>query len=578
MLMACLACVLLCSGIVHAADDEINERCIVSVAVDVSGSMKRTDANRDMPETIKMILDACDENDYFSIVAYNDKIAYYSGLISAGDGEACLSLKNDLDALTYAGNTDNGLGLLHAVKEITDFQGEYDRALVILISDGNTDLVGSNTGRNADDSKKDIETSTELAKEKDFPIYVIEYTDDFTTDTSLMSMATSATGGGVTMVNDPKQFVQVTLNSFFAGYGSGKTFYSLEEADEKLNRLKFDTVASEKERELFLFYTWGKLVDAEALDKEFLVEPEGAGRYLILEAKDHSHRSVELLYSLEKQATVMLGTVKLTLPEKPAEPEVIVKEIEVEVEVKPESAIPVGKNLDEELYSSNTNYKIGVSSLFKDDDIVSYKLKSKDDRLDLEEGILTVNVSREGEIVAKIEATDAAGNTATATVTITVTAAWRQYEKLIIIGIIAAIVLVTAIVCFVIIRRILFHEQKKTNRLSGELIARFVDIKSKNDLDEVRWKLSQYPPEGISLEELFRDKGIREELKDIDKVCFYPGEEAHTIQLVHCIEGGVFIGDHHVRSNVPTIVRSGNKIYVSIAENASEIELTYLGK
>ena len=129
-----------------------------------------------------------------------------------------------------------------------------------------------------------------------------------------------------------------------------------------------------------------------------------------------------------------------------------------------------------------------------------------------------------------------------------------------------------------IIRRILFRNVKETKALSGELIARFVDIKTKNDVDEVRWKLKDYPHGGVSLQELFHSKGIREELKDIDKVCFYPGEEDHTIQLVHNIEGGVFIGDHHVRSNIPTIVRNGSKIYVSIAENASEIELTYYGK
>ena len=118
--------------------------------------MKRTDAKRDVPETIKMILDVCDDNDYFSVVAYNDKIAYYSGLISTGDAQACTKLKQDMDNLVYAGNTDNGLGLMHAVREITDFQGTRDRGLVILISDGNTDLVGSNTGRNADEKRNPL--------------------------------------------------------------------------------------------------------------------------------------------------------------------------------------------------------------------------------------------------------------------------------------------------------------------------------------------------------------------------------------------------------------------------------------
>lgn len=576
VLMTLLLCVILCPSIAKAGDDgEINEKCIVSVAIDVSGSMRRTDASRDVPETVKMLIDVCDENDYFSVVAYNDKIAYASGLISTGDAAATQALKNDLDGLVYEGNTDNGLGLMHAVKEVTDFAGERDRALVILISDGNTDLVGSTTGRGAEDSRKDIEKSAELAKAQNVPIYVIEYTNDFTTDTSLMSIATSATGGAVTMVDEKQKFVQVMLNSFFTGYGNGKTFYQTAEADEKLNRTKFDSVASESEHELFFLYSWEIVADVEVLDKDFAMEPETAGRYLILEAKEQGPKSVEVLYGLVKKGKVLLGTVKIPKVMKPAEQEVIIKEIEVVT--TPESAIPEGHDEVKEVYSSKEKLRVGVSTLFVDDDIVSYELKNADEVFALEEGMLTADVSKEGEYAASIVAKDAAGNAAEAVMIIRVTASWKRYQKQIIIGIILAIVLVTVIICVVIVRRLLFHREEKKKAFCGELRARFIDIKSKNDFDEVRWRLKDYSPDGVTLEELFRSKGIREELKDIDKVCFYPGEEDHVIYLVHCIEGGVFVGDHHVTANVPTIVRPGDKVYVSIAENASEIELTYLG-
>ncbi|MBP5670560.1 MAG: VWA domain-containing protein [Lachnospiraceae bacterium] len=478
-----------------------------------------------------------------------------------------------MDNLKYDGNTDNGLGLMRALNKIVEDAGERDKALVILISDGNTDLVGSTTGRNADDSKRDIEKSTEIAKQEDIPIYVIEYTDNFTTDTSLMSMAASATGGGVTMVDDPQKFVKVMLNSFFAGYNNGKTFYDSQNSEEKIARAKFDSVASENETELFFLYAWEPIADLEVLNKDFVITPEVPGRYFLLESKDGTPASVEVLYGLEKKGTVMLGTVKAAKPEK-AEPEVIVKEIEVEV--KPESAVPVANDITLEMYSEKAPFRYGVSSLFADDDIVSYELLGTDERVALEEGVLTFDVSKEGEITTAVVAKDVAGNTATSTIVVKVTAAWRQYQKWLVLGIILFIVLVTAVICFVIIRRLLFHNEKKTKPLTGELIANFVDIKSKNDIDQVRWKLKDYPRDGVSLEELFHAKGIREELKDIDKVCFYPCDEDHAIALLHNIEGGVFVGDHHVKSNVPTIVRSGSKIYVSIAENASEIELMYL--
>ena len=89
--------------------------------------------------------------------------------------------------------------------------------------------------------------------------------------------------------------------------------------------------------------------------------------------------------------------------------------------------------------------------------------------------------------------------------------------------------------------------------------------------------MSRYPPEGVSLQELFQSEGIKEELYGTDKVCFYPAKMKNELILVHCIEGGVFLGNRHVKANTPTVIRHGSRIYVSLAENASEIELTYSG-
>lgn len=568
-------CMILPFDVARAEEEYINERCVVSVAIDVSGSMKRTDAKRDVPETIKLMMDICDENDYFSVVAYNDEIVYSSGLISISDNNAVDRLKQDLDELAYEGNTDNGLGLLRAVTAVTSFEEPYDRALVILISDGNTDLAGSTTGRNTDDSKEDIKKSTEVAKEKDIPIYVMEYTDNYTSDTSLLSVAASSSGGGISMVDSPERFVQVIVNSFCTGYQNGKTFYSLEAADEKLNRIKLESVSAEGERELFFLYSWEDIADIEVLDKDFDVKPSPFGRYLIIEAGNQVPKSVELVYGLEGKGTVLFGTVKAEKPVKYVEKEVIIKEIEVPAE--PAYTVPVGSDYECEEFSSREKLRIDVSALFQGDGFFSYKLDGVDERVDLTGGILSVDVSKEGEISVKVVAMDAVGNSAESNVRVTVTASWRKHQGLLIAGVILVIVLATMAMCYLIIKKTLFRKEKKTKALSGKMIARFVDIKSKNDVADVTWNLRDYPEDGISLKELFYSKNVKEELKDIDKVCFYPGETENTIQLIHCIEGGVFVGNHHVTANMPTIIKSGDKIYISIAENASEIELTYAG-
>lgn len=552
-----------------------NERCVVSVTVDVSGSMKRTDAKRDVPETIKLMMDICDENDYFSVVAYNDEIVYSSGLISMSDTNAVSKLKQDLDELVYEGNTDNGLGLLRAVTEVTGFEEPYDRALVILVSDGNTDLSSSKTGRTAEDSVKDIEQSTEWAKEKDIPLFVIEYTDNYTSDTSLLSVAASSSGGGISMVDSPESFVQVMINSFCTGYQGGKTFYSMETADEKLNRIKLESVSAEGERELFLVYSWESIADIEVLDKDFDIKPSPYDRYLLLEAGDQAPKSVELIYGLEGKGTVLFGTIKAEKPVKPVDKETIIQE--PEPSAVPASAIPVGSDYECEEYSSKEKLRIDVSTLFQDDDVVSYKLDGADERVDLTGGILNVDVSKEGEIAVKVVAIDAVGNSAEANVRVTVMASWRKHQSLLTAGVILLIVLMTTAICYLIIKKTVFHREKRTKVLSGKMIARFVDIKSKNDIPDIMWDLQEYPKDGISLKELFYSKDVKEELKDIDKICFYPGETENTVQLIHCMEGGVFVGDHHVTANMPTIIKRGDKIYVSIAENASEIELTYTG-
>ena len=46
----------------------------ISIALDVSGSMKKTDAKRHSIELIKLFMDLCKETDYLSVTAYNDTI------------------------------------------------------------------------------------------------------------------------------------------------------------------------------------------------------------------------------------------------------------------------------------------------------------------------------------------------------------------------------------------------------------------------------------------------------------------------------------------------------------------------
>ena len=568
----------LCFGAVTAkasgAQEEINERCIVSIAVDVSGSMVKTDAGRDVPETIKMLIDLCDDNDCFSVITYNDHITYSSGLVETGNAEKVRGLKQDVDGISYGGDTDNGLGLITAVKAITESGREYDKAVVILISDGNTDLPNSSLGRTVADSDKDTEMAGRLAKDGKVSIQIMEYVCGRAIDSGKLSVAASATGGGVGFAENPTQFVQVMLNTFFSVYNQGATSFETTKTEDTINRISLEGPASDQVSTYYVIYASDPIADIELSSKNYQIAWDEGSRHATIRSGPDSEQALEVLYGLENAGEVMVGTIRA---DKKFLEEPVIKEIEKEVtvEVPVASKVPEGKNYEDELYTTSEKLQLDVRRLFKDDDIVKYVLKTKDDRAELVGSTLNLDVSKEGEIELKIRAIDAAGNEAEAKVEIKVIASWRQYQTLLIGILVFVIVLITLIVCVVIIRKILFPKQKKTKRITGKLVARFIDIKTKNDLDVIQWDLRDYPPDGVSLEELFHSKNVKEELKDIDKVCFYPGEQNHSLTMVHCIEGGVFVGDHHVKANVPATVRNGDKIYVSIAENASEIELTY---
>lgn len=119
---------------------------------------------------------------------------------------------------------------------------------------------------------------------------------------------------------------------------------------------------------------------------------------------------------------------------------------------------------------------------------------------------------------------------------------------------------------------------KKLPVLKGYLHACFIDLKSKNDIPDMEWNLRDYPEAGVSLKELFQSSGIEEDLPQLNQICLYPDDEGEGLLLVHCTDGGVFINDRTVSSNVPAHVQYGETIYIAFPENASEFSLRYFEK
>ncbi len=578
MIFAMVLSILITSPLQTKAEEnnETAECNVISIAIDVSGSMKKTDSNRHSIELIKLCMDVCSETDYLNVTAYNDQIVYHSGLVPMGNIEGKEKLIEELDALQFHGETDNGLGLLTATKAIADAELEYDNAFIIMVSDGNTDLKNSNTNRTTADSDTDMKTSMELALENDIVINVVGYTDAYNQDTGLLSVVSTTTGGSTTIVDNAPQFIQVVLGTFFNGYENGKVNFQITETNEVLNRYESDIEVDKNQKCYEVFFSTEDMTNCEVVKVEEGTQFFQGKNYLIQKIDEKGQYKFDAIYSLEKPATLISGTIKIEKKESKGQETTPLPVVETS------GMVPKGQDVVKQLYTSKNTWIMDVSSLFEDadGDIVKYSVihNSGDAECTLSGSMLSINIDKPGDNEYLIIAEDSKQNKEEITLKLELISSWKQYQGIMTVGLICLILAVTGAICAFIIKTVLLGKKKAQNVISGILKAYFIDLKSKNESVDISWNLEEYPPEGVTLEELFLSKGIKENFKDIEKVCFYPGKNSKELLLVHCMEGGIFLGEQNVRANKPIAVCSGDVLYISFAENASEIELKYTAR
>ncbi len=551
------------------AEERADTSChAISIALDVSGSMKKTDAKRHSIELIKLFMDLCNETDYLNVTAYNDSIVYHSGLVSMGNSAQKSEMLQKLDELQFSGETDNGLGLITATQAITEASLEYDDAFIILVTDGNTDLENSKTDRTVENSDADMKFSSELAKNHDITIDVVEYTNAYNQDTGLLSVISVPTGGGATLVDNPPQFIQVMLGIFFSEYSGGKINLDISESTELINRYTTAQSMDAAQKRYEIIFSTEKVHDCEVVSsKDNMIVYQGA-HYIVLEMPENGEYEAKAVYSSEAVTDIITGYVNIE-----------VTELVVPEPVEDTGNAPVGTDSSEKLYAKDEVLRIDVSTMFQDtdNDIVEYKVNQiqGDAKYTISGSMLSVDVNKASLNEYRITAVDSKQNECTVSYQVEIEAWWKQYYTAIIIILILLIFVAAAGISLIIVRRILFHKKDQT-AISGFLQARFIDLKSKNETIDIKWNLAEYLPEGVTLEELFHGKRIKENLKDIDKVCFYPGQNHGELTLVYCMEGSIFLGEQILQKNTPITICSGDILYVTFAENSSELELRYL--
>lgn len=491
----CIASCMLVAALVflaklHTVSYAAYEGTDFMIALDVSGSMKDTDKERYSIETIKAVIDLCGEEDRIGVVAYNDEIVYTSELMAFSTDSEKETKKNQIDDITFSGETDIGLGISRVVSLLEKRENTERKAVLIVLSDGETDLENSETGRTEEDSDNDVEAGMQYFMEHDIKVYAIGFQNGYAGSMKQLSLLCTATGGSSMVVADPFELmVKVT--------------------------------------EIIRDYQW----------------------------------------EIEEE-------IESTMEPAPSQTEVAMEP--VESNNPPETSGAKEFNL----YVGEQTVYYDLNTLFqdKDGDRLSYVLTNGDEvgnNIALEGSVLKINPVEAGEFCIKILATDTLGETAEAEVRLVCLSSWKKHETYLIVAVIVGILLVTAAICILLIYCMGKQKRKDQNKkFSGFLYGTFIDLKSKNERPDVKWDLAQYSDDGVSLQELFLHVNMKEDLPQLERLCLYPSSKKELL-LVHCMDGGVFVDNRNISANVPAKVCSGETIYISFADNASELALRY---
>ncbi|WP_110930231.1 vWA domain-containing protein [Paenibacillus bouchesdurhonensis] len=143
------------------------------LVVDVSNSMKTSDANKVGNEAMKMFIDMLSaQGDKVGIIAYTDKVQREKALLEIKSPEDKQDLKDFIDGLDRGPYTDIAVGVKEAVKVLQKGSDPNHEPMIVLLADGNNDFNKS-SGRTQSASDQELNQAVEEAKAADIPIYTI---------------------------------------------------------------------------------------------------------------------------------------------------------------------------------------------------------------------------------------------------------------------------------------------------------------------------------------------------------------------------------------------------------------------
>ena len=217
-------CILTVGGSISVkADDEYVLNMDVVLVIDGSGSMQGADPNKITVEAFKEFVDMCDETCRLGYVVYSHEIKGSSPLVELKKEADIKKLKNDVSKLSYDsnGDTDIALGLTKALELQSSTTGSNSgrKKLIVLLSDGNTHLVGGK--RTVKDSDAEMVNTLRSLHDKGIPVFSIGLNVDKTLNVNEMKRISDSTGGEMYETNTADSLTGIFARIFAKYTDSG---------------------------------------------------------------------------------------------------------------------------------------------------------------------------------------------------------------------------------------------------------------------------------------------------------------------------------------------------------------------
>lgn len=187
------------------------EQLDIIFVMDCSGSMKTNDPSRMALQMVQAFIDTMQTQGIrIGYVAYNDGIVSYSAPDAIDTAAKREKLKSEIASITYERDTDIGLGVSRACELLST--GETTRKIMVLISDGETDLP-ADSPRTVEQSDRELEYCVGQCRENNIPIYTIAF-GQYDGNRTLLDQAAEMTQAESYSAQKPEDMMEILYGIF----------------------------------------------------------------------------------------------------------------------------------------------------------------------------------------------------------------------------------------------------------------------------------------------------------------------------------------------------------------------------